>query len=269
MFDHHHAVAAIDQAVQHLDEFFHIGHVQADRGFVQHIQGLWRLLAAPGDVVAHLGQLGDQLDALRLATAQSGRRLPQRQVTQTHVFQQLQWVGNDRHGGKKVHRVIDFHLQNIANVFAAPGDGLRFGVEARTLAGFAQHFHVRQKTHGNGANALAFTTGATTVTGVEAEAVCRVTTRLGFQRVGKQLANHVPEPNVGGRATARGFADGGLVHFQHPVYRLKAGDSFTTQPTDFLTRRQRITASFGAAFLHGGVHVGQQHITRQGRFARA
>jgi len=61
-------VAGIDQAVQHLDEFFYIGHVQAHGGFVQHIQGVRRLVATLANVVTHFGELGHQLDALRLAT---------------------------------------------------------------------------------------------------------------------------------------------------------------------------------------------------------
>ena len=72
VLDHHHAVAAGHQAVQHLDQAFHIGHVQADGGFVEHVERVQRFLAAPRHVVAHLAQLGDQLDALRLTAGQRG-----------------------------------------------------------------------------------------------------------------------------------------------------------------------------------------------------
>ena len=57
MLDHHHAVAAVDEAVQDVDQFFDIGHVQADGGFVEHLQRVRRLLSTPRDVVAHLAQL--------------------------------------------------------------------------------------------------------------------------------------------------------------------------------------------------------------------
>jgi DHA1 family inner membrane transport protein len=75
VLDHHHAVAAVHQAVQHADELVHVGHVQAHGGLVQHIQRVRRLLAAP-DVVAHLGQLGHQLDALGLAADSVGEGWP-------------------------------------------------------------------------------------------------------------------------------------------------------------------------------------------------
>ena len=60
------------QPVQHRDQLFDIGHVQAYRGLVEHVQRVRRLLAAAGDVVAHLAEFGHQLDALGLATAQRG-----------------------------------------------------------------------------------------------------------------------------------------------------------------------------------------------------
>ena len=86
------AVAAVDQPVQHADQLLHVGHVQPDRRLVQHVQRARRALAAARDVVAHLAQLGDELDALRLAARQRRARLAQRQVAQADVGQQLQRV---------------------------------------------------------------------------------------------------------------------------------------------------------------------------------
>jgi len=59
-----------------------------------------------------------------------------------------------------------------------------------------------------------------------------------------------------------------LIDFQHAVHRLKAGHVVATDPGNGVARRQRIATRFGAALLHGGVHIGQQHITRQGGLAR-
>ena len=71
-------------------------------------------------VVAHLGELGDQLDALRLAAGQRGRRLAQREVAQAHVLQQLQRVRDRRHAGEELDRLVDLHLQHVADALAAP-----------------------------------------------------------------------------------------------------------------------------------------------------
>ena len=72
VLDHDHAVAGIDQAVQHADELVHVGHVQAHSGFVQHIERVRCLVAALAHFVAHLGQLGHQLDALGFAATERG-----------------------------------------------------------------------------------------------------------------------------------------------------------------------------------------------------
>ncbi|CAK9134584.1 unnamed protein product, partial [Ilex paraguariensis] len=222
MLDDDHAVARIDQAVQHADELVHIGHVQAHRGFVQHIERVRRLVAAPGHVVAHLGQLGDELDALGFAARQRGRGLAQREIAQAHVLEQLQRVGDAGHAGEELDGLVHLHLQHIANALAAPGDGQGLGVEARAVADLAGHLHVGQEAHLDGAHALALAGRAAAFAGVEREAAGRVAARLGLQRFGIELADGVPEADVGGRAAARGLADGGLVHFQHAVNAFEA-----------------------------------------------
>ena len=54
MLDHDHAMPRIGQALQHGDDALHIGHVQAYRGFVQHIQSVRRFLPAPASSVTSL-----------------------------------------------------------------------------------------------------------------------------------------------------------------------------------------------------------------------
>jgi hypothetical protein len=49
--------AAVDEAVEHVDELFHIGHVQAHGGFAQHLQGVRYFSPAFGDVVRHIERL--------------------------------------------------------------------------------------------------------------------------------------------------------------------------------------------------------------------
>ena len=269
MLDDDDAVAAVHQPVQHADEFVYVGHVQAHGGFVQHVQGVRCLLAAPGDVVAHFGQLGHEFDALGFATAQRGTGLAQREVAQAHVLQQLQRVGNGGHAGKKAHGLIDFHAQHVANAFAAPAHGQRFGVEARAVADLAGHFHIGQKAHGDGAYARALAAGAAALAGVEGKAPGAVAARLGLQRVGKQLAHGVPEADVGGRAAARRFANGRLIDFEHAVNAFKALQAGAADQRRRLARIHGLAPGLGGALAHPGGHVGQQHIARQRGFARA
>ena len=101
-----------------------------DRRLVEHVERVRRLVAALRDVVAHLAQLGDELDALRLAARQRRRRLAERQVAEADVLQQLQRVRDVRHRGEEVDRLVDLHLQHVADALAAPAHRQRLGVEA-------------------------------------------------------------------------------------------------------------------------------------------
>jgi predicted dinucleotide-binding enzyme len=59
-----------------VDEFFHIRHMQANRGLVQHITNALQVAA----------KLRRQANALRLATTERGRATVQRKVAKTHLF---------------------------------------------------------------------------------------------------------------------------------------------------------------------------------------
>ena len=243
--------------------------MQAHGGLVQHVQGVRGFLAAPANVVAHLGQLGDQLDALCFAARERGAGLAQREVAQPNVLQQLQRVGDGGHGGKKLHGLGHFHLQHLANVFTAPRHRQGFGVEAGTVAGIAGQLDIGQKAHGDGAQALAFTGRAAARAGVEGKAPSGVAPRLRFQRAGKQFADGVPKADVGGRAAARGFANRRLIDFQHAVDAFKAAEARAAHQRRGLARIHGLAPGFGLALANPGGHVGQQHIARQRGFARA
>src|SRR5688572_7283743 len=72
VLDHQHRVAGVDQAVQHADQLLDIGHVQADRRLVEHIERLQGI---------GLGKLIDQLDALRFASRERRALLADRKST--------------------------------------------------------------------------------------------------------------------------------------------------------------------------------------------
>ena len=153
-------------------------------------------------------------------------------------------------------------------MFAAPAHRLRLGVEAAAVADLAQHFHIGQEVHFDGAHALAFTTRTAALAGVEAEAPGAIAARLGLQGVGKQLADGVPKTNVGGGATARGFANRGLVHLQHPVDAGIALHAHTTDPGRVFASFVGLAPGLAGSLAHRCRHVVQQHVARQSGFAR-
>ena len=81
VLDHDDGVAAVDQPVQHVEQPLDVGEVQAGRRLVEDVE------RPPG---RGLGQLGGELDALRLAARERGRGLAEADVAQADVVQRLQ-----------------------------------------------------------------------------------------------------------------------------------------------------------------------------------
>ena len=91
VLDDDHRIAGVDQAMQHLQEFLDIGHVQADRRLVEHVERVLALAARDVQaerIGADFREFGHQLDALALAARQRRARLAETQVTQAHVAEQ-------------------------------------------------------------------------------------------------------------------------------------------------------------------------------------
>src|SRR5262245_48576632 len=96
-------------------------------------------------------------------------------------------------------------------------DAERFAIEAPAAAHIAQHLYVGQEVHLDRAQALAFAPIASPAAGVERKTRGRVAAYARLGGVGKQLANRVPESNVGRRARARCLADRCLVDLEHAI----------------------------------------------------
>ena len=81
MFDHHHSVAQIHKAVQHVEQLTHVLEMQTGGRLIQNVQRF------PGLPPA---QLARELDALGFAAGKRGRRLPQVQISEADFDQRLQ-----------------------------------------------------------------------------------------------------------------------------------------------------------------------------------
>ena len=216
VLDHDHRVARIHQPVQHADQLLHVGHVQADGRFVEHVERF--------TLRAGLGQFGNQLQALRLAARERRALLAQGQVAQADVLHQAQRAVRGGMRGEERRRLVHAHRQHFADGLFAPAHRQRLRVEALAAAGLAGDLHVGQEGHFDLLDALALAVLAAPALGVEGEAARAPAAHARLGRVGEAAADRVPEADVGGRAGARRLADRRLVHFQHPVEQFRAGD---------------------------------------------
>ena len=84
VLDHEDRAAGVDEPREHAREARHIRHVKAHGRLVKNVE---RALRAPPEraVRADLRKLRDELDALRLASGERGRGLPEREVPEAHV----------------------------------------------------------------------------------------------------------------------------------------------------------------------------------------
>src|SRR5204863_1684325 len=126
-------VAGVDEAMQDADELFDIGHVQPDGGLVEHVKGSAAAAGALRKVESDpaFRQLGDELDALRLAAGERRALLPEGEITQAHVLEQRKRVMNPPMRGEELDRLVNVHCEHLADRLAAPGRGERLAVEAR------------------------------------------------------------------------------------------------------------------------------------------
>src|SRR6185503_16237158 len=125
---------------------------------------------------------------------------------------------------EELDRLVDAHRQHFAHGLAAQPHLQRLGIEARAAATLAHHAHVGQEGHLDLFDALAFARLAAAARRVEREAARGPAAHARLGGVGEQLADVVPEADVGRGTRARRLADRRLVDFQHALDALAALD---------------------------------------------
>ena len=213
--------------MQHPDELLDICHVQADGGLVEHVQraaAACSLRVESDPTFGQLRELGDQLDALRLAAGERRALLPEREVTEAHVLQQGKRVMDPPMRGEEVDGFVDVHRKHVGDRFAAPRCGERLAGEARSVAGFADDLDVGQKAHLDRLDSLALAFRAATAGGIEREAARAESAHARLVGLRVQAPDRVPESHVGRRTGARRPADRRLVDLEHAVEPLPAGE---------------------------------------------
>jgi hypothetical protein len=157
---------------------------------------------------------------------------------------------------KKVQGFFGRHVQHVGDVFALVGHLQGFAVVAGPFADLALHIHIRQEVHLDHVHPLATAGFAASTFDVEGKAPRLVAPGLGLDGFGKQVADDVEHPRIGGRVRPGGAANGGLVDDDHLIQGL--------QPLDFVQ-------VFGKGHLAAEVVLQGwvQQLIHQGRFARA
>lgn len=276
VLDHDHRVALRDECVQHADEAFAVAQVQADGGLFEQVQVARRLAAfALGVAGQAAGELGDELEALRLAAAERGRALAERQVAESAVDHELAGLAELRVEIEEGDGFLEGELQHLADGFALPDDVAELGAVARAVAVVARQVGVGHEGHFEADAAGAVAGGAASAGGVERETRGGVAAQFGLGQAGEELADEVEDAEVGGRRGARRLADGRLVHLDDGAERVRAAQLGKRQwGVGRLGRKPGVAheglAGHAGGFLREGVADGRvQQIAEERGFAGA
>ena len=169
-------------------------------------------------------QLGRELDPLRLAAGELGRRLAEPEVAQADLPQDVQRAEHLRLVGEELAGRVDRQPEHVGDVLLAVLDLQRLRVVAGAVADRAWGVDARQEEQLDHDEALALAVLAAALGDVEREppgVVAAGPRRLGR---GEELADVVEQARVGGEVRARRPADRLLVDPHQPLDALHPAD---------------------------------------------
>lgn len=211
MFDHEHRVAQVDQALEHFQERTHIVEMKAGGRFVEDVEGLACL--------AFL-QFARKFYALRFTARKRGCRLTELDITKPHIMERLELAPKRGDLAEEFEGFIHGHLEHFVDVLALVGHLQRFAIVARTIAHFTIHVHIGEEVHLDLLLAVALARFAASTCNIEGETAWSVAARLALLRGSEEIADVVPEANVGCRVGTRGATDRALIDADHLVDEL-------------------------------------------------
>ena len=198
MLDDDDRITLIHQFIQDAQQDPYIFEMKTGRRLVQHVKRLARIF---------LGQFGRQFDTLALTAGESRGRLPQLDITQAYILQNLHFRQDRGNILEKLHRHIDRHIQNIRNGFPAKADFQRFPVVSLAMTFFTGNQHIRQEIHLDRLVTVPFARLATSAGDIERETSGFVATHFRFRQIHKQIADIRKDAGISSRITSRRTSD--------------------------------------------------------------
>ena len=205
---HEHGVARLDEPLEHREQLPHVGHVEARRRLVQHVERF------SGRA---FGQLTRQLHPLGLAARERGRRLAEMEIVESHITERLEFPRDVGGVLKQLQRFADLHVQEVRNALALPANFQRVFREPGSAADVARHPHVGQKIHVEPDRAVALAGFTAAARHIETEAARLPAPLLGLGEHREEVADVVPDLHIGCRIAPRRAADRRLVDHDHLV----------------------------------------------------
>src|SRR3984893_2553041 len=202
VLDHDDGVAGVRQPAEHFEQALDVVEVEPRCGLVEDVER-----AAGGPARQFLGEL----DALRFAARERGRRLAEMNVVQPDVAQGLELLTNRRHRAHKIDRVEHGQVEHLGDVLALVLDLQRVAVVALAAAYFAGYVDVGQEVHLDADDAVALAGLAAPALDVEGEPPRAIAAHPCLGELREKLADVGEEPGIGRGAGARRAPDRALI----------------------------------------------------------
>src|SRR5687767_3928554 len=185
------------------EELADVLEVEAGGGLVEDIEG-----AAGGA----FGELGGELDALRLSAGEGGGGLAHFDIAEADLLEGGELPVDLGDGLEELGGLLDGRVQDLADVLVFVADLEGLAVIALPFADLAGHVDVGEEVHLDLDDAVALACLAPSALDVEAEAAVLVPAHLGVLGEGVELPDHVEGAGVGGGVGPWGSSYGGLVY---------------------------------------------------------
>src|SRR5690242_18870450 len=150
--------------------------------------------------------MATEFQSLRLPAAQSRDRLTEFHVAETHGAQRLQHAHDLAFRGKKFAGLVDGHVENVGDRFAADLHFKKDAAITPPIAIGATQVNVTQKLHLDVFESVAAARGTASVARIETERSRCVAAFLREWLAREKFADLVERPDIAGRVAARGFA---------------------------------------------------------------
>ncbi len=135
---------------------------------------------------------------MSLPARKGGGWLSQGHITKAHILDGLELALNFGNVFEKFYRIIDRHVQDLSDIFLLVVDFQGFTVIAGAMANFAGNIDIRQEVHLNLDDAITATCLTAAALDIKGETTLLIAPNLGFIGLGKEVADIIKDPCIGG-----------------------------------------------------------------------
>ena len=220
MLDDDDGIPTIDEAIEDAEEDADILEVQTRSRLVKDIDGLPRVA---------LSELGGQLDTLTLSAREGRRGLPELDIAEAYILQDLKLLEDMGDVSEELHRRIDRHVEDVGDGLALEAHLEGLSIVATPVTSLAGSEDVGEEVHLDGLVAIPRAGLTASARDVEGEASRLVAAHLTLGKPHEEVTDIGEDARISRRITTGRTADRRLVYGDDLVDVLQPLDAIIGQ----------------------------------------